>query len=98
MTEILNYKKYLDNWDDYWQSYLANNSDVKSAGINCKRKSKNHYIKYGIKEGRKVEKDEISLSCILPIIKYKNVNYSQNSYENNLNTFLLTDSMFKEIL
>lgn len=44
----------IDNWDNYYKSYLELNQDLVMAGINSKRAALNHFIKYGYSEGRKV--------------------------------------------
>lgn len=58
MDDVLKIQQYLQNWNIHWQNYLDINTDLKTAGINCKRKSKNHYIKHGIDEKRQVEKNQ----------------------------------------
>ncbi len=49
----------IDNWDNYYKSYLELNKDLVFAGINSKRSSLNHFIKYGYDEGRKITNTDI---------------------------------------
>jgi hypothetical protein len=51
-------KNIVDNWDNYYKSYLELNQDIVLAGINTKRAALNHFIKYGYAEGRKIFKTD----------------------------------------
>lgn len=82
--------EYLKNWDSHWQNYLRLNPDVKNAGITCKKKSKNHYIKCGIAEGRKVEDNSV-ISTFVPHTTTSNPIQSSVAHG-----FILTKAMFKE--
>lgn len=98
-------QEYIDNWNDHWQNYLLLNSDLKEAGINCKRKSKNHYIKHGISECRQVEKDVVINSLVH---ESKHREYEHREYEHREEsiipskpvtyTFVLQKSMFHEAI
>ena len=61
-------QNYLDNWDRYWQSYLRLNPDLCNAGINSKSKTRNHFIKKGIKENRQVTDEIVSIEESKPVI------------------------------
>jgi len=50
----MNKENIINNWDNYYKSYLDLNQDLFFAGINSKRTALNHFIKYGYSEGRKV--------------------------------------------
>jgi len=50
----MNKQSIIDNWDNYFKSYLELNQDLVFAGINSKRAALNHFIKYGYNEGRKI--------------------------------------------
>lgn len=82
-------KYYIEHWDMYWQSYLENNPDLLSAGINDKRKTQNHYLKRGINENRIVVKN-------VPAIQHTIVQPIQTQIiESGKNNFVLNDSIFK---
>jgi hypothetical protein len=85
----------IDNWDNYYKSYLELNKDLVLAGINTKRSALNHFIKYGYSEGRKIFKtDEI-------VLKEKSTPSSvlNHIYELNDNDkFLLEEKMIIEKL
>lgn len=94
---------YLKNWENYWQDYLFLNPDLKEAGITCKKKSKNHYIKCGIKEGRKVEyKEEYNNDHDVQILQVQSQSQPERQEpikEQNLekqSPFVLKKSMFRE--
>jgi hypothetical protein len=96
-------QEYLDNWNDHWQNYLILNNDLKEAGINCKRKSKNHYIKHGIDENRQVERsvpiDSIVLSKPIESPKMSHFVKSQNTShisQKSTYNFIIQKSMFVE--
>ena len=78
----LTVKMYLDNWDNYWQSYLILNPDLAMAGINDKRKAKNHYQKCGINEHRQVVKI-VSEPVVLSTSLFTNDNSITNEQINN---------------
>lgn len=86
---------YTDNWDMYWQSYLENNPDLVLAGINDRRKSKNHYLKRGISENRIVVK---ITELIKPTYKPEIVTVQPQKVNVELqkNDFLLHDNLFKD--
>jgi len=93
-------REYVENWNDHWQNYLALNIDLKEAGINCKRTSKNHYVKHGINENRQVERQVILDSVVLapqpidsPVITRHSVQTSNGTYN-----FIIQKSMFTETI
>ncbi len=49
----------VDNWDNYYKSYLELNPDLVMAGINSKRAALNHYMKYGYNEGRQISNIQV---------------------------------------
>lgn len=51
---LMNKQYYLDNWDNYWQSYNKLNPDLANNGIHSKRALFNHYNARGYIENRLV--------------------------------------------
>jgi len=95
--------QYLENWNLYWQSYLNLNPDLRTAGINDKQTSKNHYIRCGKLENRLVTDND--RQCIGSSGDQLNGNISANAHVNIsvptkvpakvlMNSLLLVDSMF----
>ena len=86
-------QEYLDNWDKYWQSYLRLNPDLCNACINSKSKTRNHFIKNGIKENRQVTDEPIIEIQTNPIV---NANLEPEQIASVQKSFVLQKSMFKD--
>ena len=94
---------FLSNWNLYWQSYLNLNPDLRSAGINDKQTSKNHYMRWGRNEKRQViNKEDVNNKVVNnkvvndnvvnnKVVNNKVVNnkvvINENSYSSNENSY-----------
>jgi len=78
----MNKQNIINNWDNYYKSYLELNQDLVFAGINSKRAALNHYIKYGHGEGRKIFNTDIPVT---------NSNSNSNVNANTSSNFVFND-------